>query len=401
MDRRIGVAVVGAGMAGQAHAYGYRNAPMHPDVAGIEVDRVAIVDPNEPLARSVAARFGFARTAAGIDELLDDDTVDAVSVALPNDRYADAIPRLLAAGKHVLAEKPLGRTATEAYGFATAAQAVEKVGAVGFSWQRLPAVEGIARLVRGGALGPVWHVSAWFITDYASTPETPLSWRYDRAAAGGGALLDVGAHLLAILQHVLGPVTRVLAAESRIVIPTRPIPSGPVVGHGRVASTGQYGPVTNDDVTIALLEFTGGAIGQATVSRVATGAPNSVGFQLTGADGSVSFDSTRPDEYRLYERAVAAPERNGPRTVTVGPEHPYVVDTVPMPARGVANGYGGVFVTEAQEFLLAVAGRGRVATDFWSGYRTMLVCDAVQRAAEAHEPVDIARLDAEIRGGAG
>src|SRR2546430_5269817 len=166
MDRRIGVAVVGAGMAGQAHAYGYRNAPMHPDVAGtggaagIEVAGVAIVDPNEPLARAVAARFGFARTAAGLDALLDDDTVDAVSVALPNDRYADAIPRLLAAGKHVLAEKPLGRTATEAYSFAMAAQAVEKVGAVGFSWQRLPAVGGLARLVRAGAPGPASPGSA-------------------------------------------------------------------------------------------------------------------------------------------------------------------------------------------------------------------------------------------------
>jgi predicted dehydrogenase len=395
---RIGVAVVGAGMAGQAHAYGYRNAPMHADVAGIDVDRVAIVDPNEPLARSVAARFGFARTHAGIDELLDDGTVDAVSLALPNDRYVEAVPRLLAAGKHVLAEKPLGRTAAEAYGFATAAQAANRIGAVGFSWQRLPAVEGIARLVRAGAIGPVWYASAWFVSDYAATPETPLSWRYDRAAAGGGAILDLGAHLVSILQHVLGPVTRVLAAESRTVIPTRPVPAAPVVGHGRVALTGEHGPVTNDDVTIALVEFAGGAVGQATVSRVASGVPNAVGFQLTGADGSVSYDSTRPDEYRLYERAVAPPERNGPRTVSVGPEHPYVVGTVPMPARGVANGYGGVFVTEAQEFLLAVAGRGEVATDFWSGYRTMLVCDAVQRAATVHRPVAVADLDAEVRG---
>jgi predicted dehydrogenase len=150
-----------------------------------------------------------------------------------------------------------------------------------------------------------------------------------------------------------------------------------------------------------LVEFDGGALGQATISRVATGVPNSVGFHVTGAEGSVSFDSTRPDEYRLYERAAAPPERNGPRTVTIGPGDPYVVDTVPMPARGVANGYGAVFVTQAQEFLLAIAGQGEVATDFWTGYRTMLVCDAVQRAAESHRPVDLSRLDAEVRGAAG
>src|SRR2546430_6690777 len=93
MGTRIGVAVVGAGMAGQAHAYGYRNAPMHPDLAGIEVDLVAIVDPVEPLARSAATRFGFARTAATVDEILDDDGIQAVSLALPNDRYVEVIPR--------------------------------------------------------------------------------------------------------------------------------------------------------------------------------------------------------------------------------------------------------------------------------------------------------------------
>jgi predicted dehydrogenase len=396
---RIGVAVVGAGMAGQAHAYGYRNAPMHPDLAGVDVDLVAIVDPVEPLARSAADRFGFARTAATIDEILDDDGIHAVSVALPNDRYVEVIPRLLAAGKHVLAEKPLGRDAAEAFALATAAQAANRTAAVGFSWRRLPAVEGIARLVQGGAIGPVWYVSGWFVSDYAATPETPLSWRYDKAAAGGGALLDVGAHLVSMLDHMVGPISRVLAAESRIVIPTRPVPAGPVVGHRPAELTGEYGPVTNDDVTIMLIEFAGGAVGEATVSRVASGIPNSAGFRLTGAAGSVEWESTRPDEYLLYERAVAPPERNGPRIVTVGPEHPHVGTTVAMPARGVANGYGGVFVTQAQEFLLAVAGRGEVATDFWSGYRTMLVCDAAQRAAESHHPMEIAHVDAEVRAG--
>jgi len=209
MGTRIGVAVVGAGMAGQAHAYGYRNAPMHPDLAGIEVDLVAIVDPVEPLARSAATRFGFARTAATVDEILDDDGIQAVSLALPNDRYVEVIPRLLAAGKHVLAEKPLGRDAAEAFALATAAQAAGRTAAVGFSWRRLPAVEGIARLVQGGAIGPVWYVSGWFVSDYAATPQTPLSWRYDRAVAGGGALLDMGCHTVEAARYFFGKENRI------------------------------------------------------------------------------------------------------------------------------------------------------------------------------------------------
>ena len=82
------------------------------------------------------------------------------------------------------------------------------------------------------------HAAAWYLTDYAATPATPLSWRYDREQAGGGAIVDVGAHVLSVLEHVTGPVRRVVAADSRILIPERPVPAGAVVGHGQVQGTG-------------------------------------------------------------------------------------------------------------------------------------------------------------------
>src|SRR5215472_15539061 len=98
MSKHVAVAVVGAGMAGQAHAFGYRNATMHPDLAGVDVRLSAIVDLSQDLARSVADRYGFATATTDLDAALNDD-VDAVSLALPNFAYAEVIPRLLAAGK--------------------------------------------------------------------------------------------------------------------------------------------------------------------------------------------------------------------------------------------------------------------------------------------------------------
>src|SRR5207247_1686329 len=81
--------------------------------------------------------------------------------------------QLLSAGKHVLAEKPLGRSAAEAYEFAAAADTAQRVHSVGFSWRRLGAVEAIAQLVKSGAIGSVWHTSAWYLTDHAATAATP------------------------------------------------------------------------------------------------------------------------------------------------------------------------------------------------------------------------------------
>ena len=398
MSTQVSVAVIGAGMAGQAHAFGYRNATMHPDLADVDVRLSAIVDFNQDLARSVADRYGFASATSDLDALLDDDTIEGVSVALPNFAYAEVIPRALAAGKHVLAEKPLGRSAVEAHRFATAADAANRVHCVGFSWQRLAAVEAIAQIVQGGGIGEVWHTTAWYLTDYAVTPTTPLSWRYDRAQAGGGAIVDVGAHVLAALEHVTAPIRRVLAADAQILIPERPIPSGAVVGHGTVEVTGEMAPVTTDDVTMAIVELAGGSRAQVMVSRIATGVPNSLGLQVTGSEGSVSYDSARPDEFLLHQRSVAGPERNGPRLVTVGPEQPSFAHTIPMPARGVGSGYGAAFVAQAQDFLRAILGRGKVANDFWTGYQTMLVCDAVQLAALERNPIDLVDLDADRRG---
>ena len=398
MSKHVTVAVIGAGMAGQAHAFGYRNATMHPDLAGVDVRLAAIVDVNSDLARSAAGRYGFAAATTDLDAVLDDDAIDGVSLALPNFAYADVIPRLIAAGKHVLAEKPLGRSAAEAHQFATAADAAGLVHGVGFSFRRLPAVEAIAQIVGSGEIGDVWHATAWYLTDYASTPATPLSWRYDRGQAGGGAIVDVGAHVLSVLEHVTGPVRRVIAADSKILIPERPVPSGAVVGHGSVQGTGEMGPVTTDDVTTMIIELGSGGSALLTVSRIATGVPNSLGFQVIGSQGSVWFDSARPDEFLLHQRSVAGPESNGPRLVTVGPEQPSFAYTIPMPARGVGSGYGAAFVAQAQDFLGAILDHRKVTSDFWAGYRTMLVCDAAQQAAAEGRPVDIATLDAKYRG---
>jgi predicted dehydrogenase len=199
------------------------------------------------------------------------------------------------------------------------------------------------------------------------------------------------------VEHVTGPVRRVVAADSRILITERPVLSGAVVGHGPGEGTGEMGPVTTDDVTMMIIELAGGSSAQVTVSRVATSVPNSLGFQIIGSAGSVSFDSARPDEFMLHQLSVAGPESNGPRRVTVGPEQPSFGYTIPMPARGVGSGYGAAFIAQAQDFLAAIVDHRKVSTDFWAGYQTMLACDAAQQAAEQGQSVDIARLDAQHR----
>ncbi|MDA8374398.1 MAG: Gfo/Idh/MocA family oxidoreductase [Actinomycetota bacterium] len=399
MNKKITVAVIGAGMAGQAHAYGFRNATMHPALSEVDIELSTIADASRQLAESVSKRYGFARAVDSVDAVVEDDSIDAVSVALPNFAYAEVIPRLIGAGKHVLAEKPLGRSAAEAYGFATAADAAEVVHGVGFSFSRLGAIEAIETLLKSGAIGNIRHLSAWYLTDYAATEETPFSWRYDKSLAGGGAIVDVGAHIISVIERLAGPINRVIAAEARTLIPSRRLPAGTAgIGHGHAELSSETAAVTTDDVTGVVAELAGGGLAQITASRVATGVPNSLGFQIIGSDGSIAFDSMHADEFQLFQPSSAPAESNGARTVLVGPEQPAFAYTIPMPARGVGSGYGAAFVAQAQDFVGSIVSKRPITSDFWAGYQTMLACDAVQLAAAGHSSVDLSDLDKSHRG---
>ena len=185
------IAVIGAGMAGQAHAFGYRTAMMAVS-SSLRVELDTIADPNLPLAQSVADRYGFAHATGDIDALLEREDIDAISVALPNFLHAEVLPKVLASGKHVLAEKPIGRTVEESSSLQALAEASPAVTGVGFSFRRLPGLAALAAAVRDGWIGEVHTVRGWYRADYAADPAGALSWRYSQEQAGAGALLDIG-----------------------------------------------------------------------------------------------------------------------------------------------------------------------------------------------------------------
>lgn len=105
--QRIGVAVVGAGMAGRAHLAGYRVAPTIFEPGLPPVDYVAVADVAEPVAKDAVARWGYERHTTDWHDVIEDDDVDVISVAVANHLHREIVEVALAAGKHVLCEKPL------------------------------------------------------------------------------------------------------------------------------------------------------------------------------------------------------------------------------------------------------------------------------------------------------
>jgi len=386
MTKTIKVGIIGAGMAGQAHAFGYRNASMALS-SQIRVELVAIADPNLELAQRVADRYGFSKAIGNIDELIASD-VDVISVALPNFLHAEILPKVIASGKHLFAEKPIGRNTGESGQLLALANGIDAVTGVGFSFRRLPGLAALAQAAREGVFGKIHSARAWYLADYAADPKGALSWRYSLQQAGPGALLDIGSHAIDALQFVVGDVAEVTSANLETVIKERPKAAAGSIGHGASTST-ETGPVDNDDIALLAAKHINGAVSQVTLSRIAHGQPNSLGVQVFGDKGSGLFDSMSGGEFHVFEAGLGDGRFNGTKRVITGPAHPYFNDVAAMPGGGVGTGYAEAFVAEIQEFLYAVNTGTTMSTGFAEAHQMMKVVDAAVESAAARKPIQL------------
>lgn len=379
----IGVAVIGAGMAGKAHAAAYRTAPTLYSPTLPDVRCVAIGDINAELGAETAARYGFERSVTDWREIAADPAIDAVSVVVANSLHLEIVRGLLEAGKHVLCEKPLSDTIESAREMARLAEESDAIARIGLTYTRQPGLAAIKQWIEDGTLGRVRHISAHYWCDYSCSPKAPMSWRY-RGPMGSGALGDIGSHLTYLSEFLCGPMRSVSGGTFKTVIAERPLPLGAVVGHGHGAVSDTYEPVTNDDYASFTADFDGCA-GAIEVSRVAAGYPNGLSIEVFCENGAAGFHQDRPSQVQLYLND-DRPGTNGYRTVNLGSDHPYLAGGMAMDVSGVGFGQNEGFVFQARAFLEEIAGIDESASlprnaTFADGIHNMEILAAVAESA--------------------
>jgi predicted dehydrogenase len=379
----IGVAVVGAGMAGRSHAAGYRSASTlyGEGLPGIRL--AAVADVNPAFASDTARRFGFARAETGWEAVAAADDVDVVSVVVANPLHRQIVEGLLDAGKHVLCEKPMAPTVEDAEAMVAAAKASGRETGVGFVFRRSPAIAAIREQLASGAIGRPLHFNGHYWCDYGCDPRGPMSWRY-KGDPGSGALSDIGSHLLDLAEFVCGPIRSVRGAVLPTVVTERPLPLGAAVGHAAAEVSDVTEPVENEDLASFTASFASGATGTLSVSRIAYGLANSLGFELFTERGAATFDLARAGEFGFVDDTPAGPTQ-GYRQVLVGPAHPYLTGGLPMDFPGVGYGQNDLFTFQARAFLEQVAGLDRLPrmASFSEGLHNIRLLDAVAASAEA------------------
>lgn len=373
----LGVAIIGSGLMAKAHTMAWRNLQAVYGNISHDIRLVILADATEELARAGADQFGYAEWTTSWEEAVNHPDVDVVDIVTPNWLHKDVAIAAARAGKHMWCEKPLALTADDAREMTEAAEAAGVVTLVGFSYLRNPAVLHALSLIKAGEIGRPVSFSAAFAIDAMTDPATPFTWRQDRALAGTGALGDVGAHIIAIGQMLVGEITSVDALSS-ITVAERPLPSG-AFGYGEKAD--QDAPlraVENDDVTMFLAAFDSGAIGMFEASRVSAGRSYDLSFTVTGTKGAIRFDQQRM--FELQVRLASDPEGStGFRHLQVGPGHGDYGVLWPVP--GINISIHDLKFFEAHDLVEAINTHTDTWPDFRAGWRVETIIDAVDEAA--------------------
>ncbi|WP_307178559.1 Gfo/Idh/MocA family protein [Streptomyces africanus] len=374
------VGMVGYAFMGAAHSQGWRTAGRVFDLPLNPVQAV-ICGRDATAVRAAADRHGWASTETDWRALVERDDIDLVDICTPGDSHAEIALAALAAGKHVLCEKPLANTVEEATSMVRAAEEAYRRGQiamVGFNYRRVPATAQARRMVAEGRLGALRHVRVTYLQDWLVDPQFPLTWRLRKEQAGSGSLGDLGAHIIDLAQYLVGERLAGVSALTETFVRRRPLPTGATSGLSAVSSAGT-GEVTVDDAALFTARFPSGALASFEATRYATGRKNALRIELNGERGSLAFDLERLNELSFHDGTEPGAEAGFRRILVTEPDHPYL-DAWWPPGHGL--GYEHTFVHQARDLVHAIAEGRRPEPSFADGLQVQRVLAAVEESAE-------------------
>ncbi len=385
---QLRVGMVGYAFMGAAHSQAWRTVNHAFDLP-LSAQMSVVCGRDENKVAAAAAKLGWAGHATDWRAVVERDDIDLIDICTPGDTHREIALAALAAGKHVLCEKPLANSVAEAREMAAAAAQAQTRGVramCAFNYRRVPAVALMRKLVADGRIGTIRHVRAVYLQDWIVDPEFPLVWRLRRDVAGSGALGDIGAHIVDLTQYVTGQSITGVSALTETFVKERPLPTAAAGLSAQGNGSSGRGRGTVDDAALFLARRDGGAVATYEATRFATGRKNGLRVELNGSLGSVAFDFERMNELEFYDNTLPTAEQGFSRILVTEPDHPYMAAWWPA---GHPIGYEHTFTHEMRDLIEAIATGQDPTPSFADALRVQLVLDAVERSAAASAWVDV------------
>src|SRR4051794_12330865 len=362
MSPGLRVAIAGTGFIGALHARSAR-------LAGARLVGVAASSPES--AHRAARRLGAERAFASAEELVESPDVDVVHICTPNHLHVPLTLAALAAGKHVICEKPIALDASGAQELADAAAVAGRVAAVPFVYRYYPTLREARERVRAGETGPVRLIHGTYLQDWLLRPEDD-NWRVEQDLGGASrAFADIGSHWCDLAEFVSGHRITRLCAQTLAA---------------RAGGT--------EDAATVQFETDRGAVGTAVISQISAGRKNRLWLEVDGAEEALKFCQEEPESLWVGRREAVTLVKRDPEHLSAAAQRYAVVPS------GHPQGYADCFHAFVAEVYDAVAD-GSPADGlpvFADGLRAARLTDAVLRSAREERWVDVSIEAAGVKG---
>jgi predicted dehydrogenase len=377
MDK-LGIDLVGYGMIGRVHALSYRELGLYYPGALPAIDLAAVCTTRSETAKRAAAEAGFSSWTTDVEELVNRPEVDVVDCCVPNYLHRTVLLAAIRAGKPVIVEKPLALNTNEAMEIAAAARHARVPVGIIFNYRFIPAITRAKQLIEEGFLGRMFHFQIEYLHSGYQNPDRPMGWKLRRAQSGGGALTDLGAHLVDMTRYLLGEFDQVLTTMHTY---NAERPSSP--------GASQRERVDVEDAAWMQAQLAGGAFGTLLTTRFATGAVDDLNWTIHGERGALRFQLMEPNWLYIYDQQAAGEPLGGTRGWTrVESIQQYPGSPVP-PGRSFI-GWTRPMAHNLFSFLSAISHDADPVPGLEEGLRVHRILDAAYSSAESGGWVKVA-----------
>jgi len=358
----INFSLLGVGKIGVVHAWASKAVSFSfDDINPEKIHLVGVYNRTVTKAEWAKKRFGFEYYTGDWKKILEDGKTNAVSITLPNVYHEEPVIAFAERGVHILCEKPIAATFEQAKRMYDIVSKTQVITIVPLVMRFMPTVAYVRELIEKGKLGKITHFRGVVGHSRYVNPDLPIEWRMKKAIAGGGALADVGIHLMDLARYLIGDIKELIARTKTFI-------------KKRKTKDGKEDVVDVDDAGILIMEFENGALGSIEASRMAPGFTEQQRIEIHGTKGGVRFALVNPFKLQLFE--VDSPEK----VVKEIELKPWKHALWP-PGKSV-SGWGYLFVPLFHEFFTAILENRKAKPDLEDALKAQEILEAAYRSAE-------------------
>ena len=364
---QLHIGLLGFGSMGKTHLYAVNNLPFFYGDLPFEAKVFGVCTTTTKKSNRVAADYDIPFATSDPNELILHPEIDIIDICTPNICHFDALKTAIAAGKHVLCEKPLCISPTEAKEIVSMPLSDGQICGMVFNNRWLSATMRAKQLIDEGRLGRILSFHAEYLHSSATDTKKNAGWKQDRDVCGGGVLFDLGSHVIDLMSMLCGRFASV-SGMSQIAYPTR------------IGRDGKEWQTNADESFYMLCKTAGGAHGTIQVGKLQVGTNDELSYSIYGEKGALRFSLMDPDFLLFYDTASADGAYGGDRGFTriecVG-RYPDMVFPSPKAPTGWLYGH----VSSMHAYLTAVSNQTPFSPSLEDGAYVQAVMDAAYRSA--------------------